>query len=49
MATPFLERNSVADGVIQYSFGVLSLVGLISAVMVLVHGGITRVPADRVA
>ena len=49
MGTPFLEKESVADWVIQYSFGVLSLVGLTSAVMVLVHGGTARVPADRVA
>jgi len=49
VGAPFLEKSSVADWVIQYSFGVLSLVGLISAVMVLARGGIARSPANRVA
>jgi hypothetical protein len=49
MGVPFLEKSSVADSVIQYSFGALSLVGLASAVMVLAGRGIARVPADRVA
>jgi len=49
IGVPFLEKSSVADSVIQYSFGVLSLVGLTSAVMVLVRRGTARFPADRVA